>query len=153
MTIPTQPSETSTSLNNFNLGRWSSSGSDRAITHFFTAQEIQSREWEKKNKEPTRAWVNSSARRVILWHCIPCASVVCISSEISPHPNWPSLTASGPYLTPTVLFCCPVSTGHCASVSPFANSSLSLSLSGVPLPTYGRVRDPLTGFAPKQTKR
>ena len=34
--------------NHFNLGRWSSSGSDRGIAYFFTPQEIQSREWEKR---------------------------------------------------------------------------------------------------------
>ena len=32
------------------LGRWSSSGSDRGIAYFFQGTEIQSREWEKKNK-------------------------------------------------------------------------------------------------------
>ena len=70
---PLGPSNTSTSSKPF--GRWSSSGSDWGIAHFFTAQEIQSREWEKKNKR-TNAWVNSSARRVILWHCaFLCASV------------------------------------------------------------------------------
>ena len=36
--------------NLFHLGRWSSSGSDRGIAHFFTAQEIQSREWEEKEQ-------------------------------------------------------------------------------------------------------
>ena len=35
--IPPRPLVTSTSLNHFNLGRWSSSGSDRSIAHFFIA--------------------------------------------------------------------------------------------------------------------
>ena len=78
VTIPSRPPPRIHQLlrNNFNLGWWSSSGSDRGITHFFTAQEIQSKEWEKKN--------NSSARRASLWHCIPCRiTLACISSEIS----------------------------------------------------------------------
>ena len=40
-----------TSCNNSVSAGDSSSCSDRGITHFFTAQEIQPREWEKKNKE------------------------------------------------------------------------------------------------------
>ena len=44
---------TSTSGNNSVLAGDSSSGSDRGIIHFFTAQEIQPREREKKNKEQT----------------------------------------------------------------------------------------------------
>ena len=139
---------TSTSLNHFNLGRWSSSGSDKGITHFFMATEIQSREWEKKNKRTIWAWVNSSARRLSCdtlhsW-CICRLTLACISSEISTklpgmptHPDWPSLTASRPYLMPTGPFCCPASTAHCPSASPVANcllwvpssnSSLSRSL-------------------------
>ena len=47
-------------------------------------QEIQSREWEKKEQTNNKAWVNSSARRASLWHCIPCRlTLACISSEIS----------------------------------------------------------------------
>ena len=54
VTIPPRPSpNTSTPLNHFNLAGESSGGSDRGITRFFTAQEIQSREWEKMNKEQT----------------------------------------------------------------------------------------------------
>ena len=65
VTMPPRPPRIHQLLrNHFNLGRWSSSGSDRSIAHFFTAQEIQSRDWEEKNKEQTRAWVNSSARRL-----------------------------------------------------------------------------------------
>ena len=120
------PPNTSISLNHFNLGRWSSSGSDRGITHFFMATEIQSREREKKRKDKQTicAWVNSSARRLscdtLHSLCICRLILVCISSEISTklpgmqtHPDWPSLTASGPYLMPTGLFCCLVSTAHC----------------------------------------
>ena len=62
--------------------------------------------------------------------CICRLTLACIFSEISTkllgmpaHPNWPSLTASGPYLMPTGLFCCPVSTVICHSASLFNNSS------------------------------
>ena len=84
---PLGPPDTSTSLNHFNLGRWSSSGSDRGITHFFTAQELQSSEWEKKNKEQTnnKALANSSARRLSCdTPCIPCRlTLAWISTENS----------------------------------------------------------------------
>ena len=63
-------------------------------------------------------------------------TLICILREISTKPwgmlthlDWSSLTAPGPYLMPTGLFCCPVSTGHCPSASPFANSSLWVPLS------------------------
>ena len=72
------------------------------------------------------------------------------------HPDWPFLTATGPYLMPTGLFCCPVSTANCPSPSPVANSFSEFLLptpTGVPLPTSGRVEisspNPLSGFAPK----
>ena len=67
VTIPPHPPPLHQLLrNNFNLACESSSVSDRGIAHFFTAQEILSREWEKKNKEQmnNKAWVNSSARRL-----------------------------------------------------------------------------------------
>ena len=82
-----------------------------------------------KNKRTIRAWVNSSASRVILWHCIRRLTLACISSEISTkplgmptHPDWPSLTASRPYLMSTDLFCCPVSTAPLRRPSPTASS-------------------------------
>ena len=86
-------------------------------------QEIQSREWEKrtKNKRTIWAWVNSSARRsscdTLHFWCSCRLTLACIYSEISTklsgmpiHPDRPSLTASEPYLMPTGLFCCLVST-------------------------------------------
>ena len=50
---PRGPPYLSTSCNNSVLAGDSSSGSYTGITHFFTAQVIQHREWEKKNKEQT----------------------------------------------------------------------------------------------------
>ena len=98
--------------------------------YFFTAQEIQSREWEErtKNKRSIWAWVNSSARRLCCdtLHslCICRLTLAWISSKISSkllgmptHLDWPSPTAAGLYLMPTGLFCCPMSTAHCPSPS------------------------------------
>ena len=116
----------------------SSSGSVRGITHFFTAQELYN-QWSgrkrTKNKRTIWAWVNSSARRLSCdtqhYLCICRLTLACISSEISTkeqgmptHPDWPSLTDSGPYLVPTGLCCCPLSTANCHSASPFANCLL-----------------------------
>ena len=126
-------------------------------------QEIQSREWEKrtKNKRTIWAWVNSSARRLscdsLHSLCICRLTLAWISSEISTkllgiptHLDWSSLTTAGLYLMPTGLFCCPVSTAHCPSASLFANCFLwvpsSNSLTGVPLPTSGRVEISSSGL-------
>ncbi len=122
------------------------------------AQEIQSREWEKMNKRTIRAWVNSSARRLscdtLHSECICRLTLPCISSEISTkllgmptHPDWPSLTASGPYLMPTGHFCCPVSTANCPSPSPVAKLTSLSSFFPTPLPTSGHVED--RGLRPK----
>ena len=91
------------------------------------------------------AWVNSSERRLscdtLHSLCICRLTLACISSEISTkllgmptHPDWPSLTASGPYLMSTGLFCCPVSAANCHSASPFANCFLWVPSSNSWLP-------------------
>ena len=117
-------------------------------------QEILSREWKKKeqmNKRTIWVWVNSSARRLSCdtlhsW-CICRLTLECISCEISTklpgmptHPDWPSLTASAPYLMPTGLFCCPVSTANCVFRVPLSNSPR------VRLPTSGRVEISSSGL-------
>ena len=69
--------------------------------------------------------------------CVTCASVdyrwcvVCFFLRNFHEPrgrltylDWPSLAASGSYLVPIGLFCCPVSTANCHSASPFANCLL-----------------------------
>ena len=173
VTIPALSPVTSTSLNHFKPWPVNHLVVPIGVSHISSwLQEIQSREWEKrtKNERTIWFWVNSSARRLscdtLHSLCICRLTLACISNEISTkllgmpiHPDWPSLTAAGPYLMPTGLFCCPVSTGHCPSASPFANSS-----SGFLLPTpdsrslaYFRSRRdlelrPLFGFMPKQTK-
>ena len=53
VTIPLQPLLHQLLRNISILAGKSSSGSDRGITHFFTAQETHPREGEKKNKEQT----------------------------------------------------------------------------------------------------
>ena len=66
------------------------------------------------------------------------------------HLDWSTLTAAGLYLMLTSLFCCPESTAHCPSVSPFANCFLwvpsSHFLTGVPLPTSSRVEISSSGL-------
>ena len=97
--------------------------------------------------------------------CLRRLTLACISSEISTkllgmptHPDWPSLIASGPYLMPTGLFCCPVSTALLRLPSPIASLWVPLSNSFWPSLAYFRSRRdlelrPLFGFAPNQTKR
>ena len=92
---------------------------------------------------------------MVPWHCINCASVDyrwhCILREISTKPrgmlthiDWSSLTAPGPYLMPTGLFCCPLSTRPLRHPSPTAFSEFlfpipSLAFPG-PLPVASRSR-------------
>ena len=136
-------------------------------------QEIQSREWEERTKNKRTIWarVNSSARSLSCdtldsW-CICRLTLACISSEISTklpgmltHPDWPSLTASGPYLIPTVFFCSPVSTANYPSPLPVANWLLWVPLFDSSLafpcllPVAAKISspNPFSDFAPKQTK-
>ena len=86
-------------------------------------QEIQPREREKKNKEQTN---NVGLGQL---KCIRRLTPTCILREISTKPrgmlthlDWSSLGAPGPYLMPTGLFCCSLSTAPPAS--PFGNSFL-----------------------------
>ena len=130
-------------------------------------QEIQSREWEKKNKEQTsnKAWVK--CKKIKLWHCIPCRlKLACISSKISTKLKecWLILTGL-PSLLLDPISCrlvssavrCWVLTAPLRRPSPTASSGfLHPTPSRIPLPTSGHVEDrglrPLFGFAPKQTK-
>ena len=71
------------------LGRWSSTGSDRASHISSWLQEIQSREWEErtKNKRTIWTWVNSKCKkRSYVTLCIPLCicrlTLARISSEI-----------------------------------------------------------------------
>ena len=125
-----------------------------AVSHIsLWPQKMQSREWEKKNKEQTNNMASVSSkckkRSYVILHslCICRLTLAWISSEISTkllgmptHLDWSSLTAAGLYLMRLVSL---LSGVDCPSASPFANSSLwvpsSNSLTGVPLPTSGCV--------------
>ena len=110
MTVPPRhPTPHSHQLlrNLFNLGRWSSSGSDRGIAPFLTAQEIQSREWEEKTNKGLGLLKCKKGDSVTL--CIPLCicrlTLAWISSKISTkllgmptHLDRSSLTAAGLYL-------------------------------------------------------
>ena len=128
---PLGPRYLSTFCNNSVLIGDSSSGSDRGITHFFTAQDIQPREWEKKNKDQT----NNKGFGQLKWEkggsvilpslCIRRLTLTCILREISTKPrgilthfDWSSLTATGPYLMPIGLFCSSLSTALLPHLSP-----------------------------------
>ena len=82
-----------------------------------------------KNKRTIWAWVNSSARRLScdtlhsLHICRLSLSVFFLQNFHKPrgmliHLDWSSLTAHGPYLMPTGLFCCPLSTATLHLPSP-----------------------------------
>ena len=104
-----------------------------------------------KNKERTNnmAWVSSKCKKrsYVALHslCICRLTLAWISSEISikllgmpTNLDWSSLTATGLYLMPTGLFCCPVST----ATNYFLWVPSSNSLIGVPflLPVASRSR-------------
>ena len=145
------------------------------------SQEIQPREWEKKNKRTIWAWVNSKCKKggSVTLHslCICRLSLTCSFREIStrligmPTHLWPSsslltVVDSGlrthlfclPHCPWTGLFSCPLSTAPLRHPSPTAYSGFLFptALTGVSLPTSSLVEDlelrPLFGFAPKQTK-
>ena len=82
-------------------------------------------------------------------------TLTCILREISTKPrgmlthlDWSSLTDPGLNLTPSVLFCCPVSTRPLRHPSPTAFSGFLFPtlLTGVPLPTSGRVEISSSGL-------
>ena len=128
-------------------------------------QEIQSREWEKKNKEQRRTWVNSSDTVTLcILLCMCRLTLAWISSEISTklqgmptHLDRSSLTVARLYLMPTGLFSvrCQLATRVNFRQPPSLSSFVQLP-NWRSLPTSGRIEisspNPLSGFAPKQTK-
>ena len=130
------------------------------VTHIsLRLQEIQSREWEKKRTNEQHAWVNSSAEEKLcnFVHMLTNASVdssensttLLVCRLIFPH-------CSGPHLIRLVSL---LSGVDWSLASPFANCFFELFfpiLSSRSLPTSGhprsQVQNPLSGFAPKQTK-
>ena len=109
----------------------SSSGFRRGISLW--PQEIQPREREEKNKEQTNnkglGQLKCKKGGSVTLHslCIRRLTLTCIFREISTKPrgmlthlDWSSLIAPGPYLMPTGLFCCPLSTAPLRHPSPTA---------------------------------
>ena len=98
--------------------------------------------------------------------CIRRLTLTCFLREISTKPremlihlDWSSVTAPGPNLMPTGLFCCPLSTALLRPPSqlPSLSSFLQLLSDRSSIVHFRSRRDlelsPLFGFMPKQTKR
>ena len=125
-------------------------------------QEIQSREREKKEQTNNMLGLTQVQKGSYVTLCICRLTLAWVSSENS------TTLLEGPLILtrlPSLLWTsshptglsAPVSTGHSHPPSPTASSSYFFQLSPrVPLPTSGhprsRVQNPLSGFAPKQTK-
>ena len=117
------PPVTSTSLNHFKSWPVNHLVVPIGVSHISSwLQEIQSREWEKrtKNKLTIGAWVSSKCKKggYVTLHSL------CICRLSLTFLDWSSLTDPGPYLMPTGLCCCPLSTANCHSASHFANCLL-----------------------------
>ena len=125
-------------------------------------QEIQSMEWEKKEQTNNMLGLTHVQKGSYVTLCMCKLTLTWVSSEKSSTllecwlilTRLPSLLWTSSH--PTGLSA-PVSTGHSRHPSPTSSSSSFVQLSSrVPLPTSGhprsRVQNPLSGFAPKQTK-
>ena len=152
------------------LGRWSTSGSDRGIAHFFIATRNAIKGVGEKNKEQTNNMLGliqaqeEELCNIAFPMCICRLTLAWISSEISTkllgipnHLDWSSLTALDSLSCRLVSL---LSGVDWPLASPFANCLLwvPLSHSLLAFPSYFRWRRdselrPLFGFAPKQTKR
>ena len=149
------------------LGRWSTSGSDRGIAHFFQATEIQSRELEEREQTNNMLGLIQAHEgelcSIAFPMCICRLTLAWISSEISTkllgmptHLDRSSLTATGLTHTNWPLL---LSLVDWSLASPFANCLLWVPLSNYywrSLTHFRSRRDrglrPLFGFAPKHTK-
>ena len=176
------PPNTSTSSKHFNLGRWSSSDSNRGIAHFFisTRNTIKGVGGKKKEQTNIMAWISSKCKKrsyvTLHFLCICRLTLAWISSEISTkllgtptHLDWSSLTAAGLSLScrqvssavqcrlPTAILGFPSSTAFSLARRqlPSLGSFFQLPLAFpclLPVASRSRVQNPLSGFAPKQTK-
>ena len=118
------------------LGWWSSSGSDRGITHFFQATRNTTKGvGEKKTKNKRTIWLGSTQvqeGQVVTVHslCICRLTLACTLREISTSHEecWLILTGLPSPLLDSIscdwFLRCPVSTANCYSASPVANSFL-----------------------------
>ena len=153
------------------LGRWSTSGSDRGIAHFFTATR-NSNEWvgekEQTNKmNNTSLGLTQSARQGVMQHsafpvCLCRQTLAWISSKTSPKllgmPTYPDRSSSVLWTLSHAnsSLCCLVSTAprHPSPTASFEFLFPFLWLSSLPTSGHVEIADPnpLSGFAPKQTK-
>ena len=114
------------------------------ISHVFTATRNTTEGVEEKEQRTNERYgfgSTQSARRVVLWHCIPCAGVHLLETSTSyqecqlifdriPHCAW-----TLPHADCTLL----LSVVDCPSVSPFANGLSGFSRICLPYPTSGLV--------------
>ena len=118
-----------------------------------------------KNKRTIWAWVNSKSKKgsFVTLHslCICILTLACICAKLLQATRNANssltvfLTAPGLYLTPTALFCYPLSTAPLRLPSPTPLSLGSFSIYfPPPLPVSSEISNPspLFGFVPKQTK-
>ena len=147
-------------------GRWSTSGSDRGNAHFFTATSNTIEGTGGKRTNDQTLGVNSSAEGELSNTLCMCRlTLVWILAKL-PQSNWNAdsswldlLHWSGPYLLPIGLSA-PVSGVDCLvpgpAPTPTSSSFVQPTLFSRPLPlpvtARSQVRNPLSGFAPKQTK-
>ena len=120
-------------------------------------QGIQSREREEREQTNNMPWVNPKCKTRS--YATLCISLAWISSETSTKlqgkPTYPDRFSS-PHANSSL--CCPVSSAlsvvrrQLPSSSPFFSLSDWRSLSPLPVTPRSRVQNPLSGFAPKQTK-
>ena len=152
------------------LGRWPTSGSDRAIAHFFIATRNTIKGVGGKNKERTNnmlGLIQAQEENLCIMAfpmCICRLTLTWVSSEISTnllgmptHLDRSFLTALDPISCQMVSV---LSGVDWPLASPFANRPLQVPFVSLsdwnPLPTFGYFvissPNPLSDFAPKQTK-
>ena len=168
---PLGPHITSTSSNHFNiLGRWSSSGSDRGIAHFFmaTRNTIKGVGGKRTNEQRTICLgLTQSARQGVMQHsafpvCICRLTLAWISSETSTKLlgmlTYPDQSSSLLWTLSHAnsSLCCPVSTALSIVRRQLPSSQFLCLTLWLAFPSYFRSRRDLEskpfGFSPKQTK-
>ena len=130
-------------------------GSDRGITHFFTAtKEIQLRESEKEKRTNEQYWLLSvlSARRAVLWYlaflCICRLSPTCIFAKFLQSYKDCQLILTG--LPSLLLYAdrCPLWTANSSwPVLSTVRSRLSLTVILRQLPSLGSFSNSTSGFS------
>ena len=171
MTIPPlgYPTYVTSTLLTISLlyGRWSTSGSNRGNAHFLPLQEYNRGNKRKKRTNEQTLGVNSRAERGVMQHYISDSiyglMLAWISSENSTKQlecqHLDSIFFAGPYLmlphlsarVSTVDRLCPCPVAK-SVVSSFYQSTLLVSHYHFRTCRDFKSKNPLSGFAPKQTK-